>query len=75
MRVRIQNDTGRGYHTKITDVETGQELDVAEVSISLKPSHENQAVLTVFSPVVDLIADAEIKKICPCCGKSMEANE
>jgi hypothetical protein len=76
MRVRIQNDSGLGYMTKITNVETGQELEyVTDVSIELNPNRATQAVLTLIVPAIDIIADAEIKKICPCCGKSMEASE
>jgi len=73
IRVRIQNEGQPGYMTRVTDVETGKELAMvksADLTIRFDASDRNMPVahLTVYAPVVDVIADADIKYICPCCG-------
>jgi hypothetical protein len=70
-RVRIQNDGGPGYTTRITDADTGQpigsifhirlvDLDVKEVP---------KVLLWQHTQVIDVTANAEIVGVCPCCGK------
>jgi hypothetical protein len=72
MKVRIQNDGKPGYLTDITDAETGQAIEFVtrlELEISSSRKSVPSAVLYVAYPVVDVIADAEIKHVCPVCGK------
>lgn len=74
MKIRIQNDGGPGFQTKITSVETGQTLNYvteADIHIEWGATDSIPTVrLTQLFPVVDIIADAEIKQICPCCGQA-----
>ncbi len=73
MKVRILNETGISYQTKIIDVETGKELThVGRVDLGFDASSGPiTARLTVYRPPIDIIADAEIRKVCPCCGKEV----
>jgi hypothetical protein len=68
--VRIFNDTGIGYGTKVTDAETGEEVkNVAFISLNFGPCDRMQAIIHVINPVIDVIADADIRQVCPCCGQ------
>jgi len=72
--VRIVNDGKPGYDTLVTDADTGTEiLHVMAVDVHLEANRElPQAILTMGLPIVDIIADAEIKQVCPCCGRPVE---
>ncbi len=78
MKIRIQNDGKPSYMTKITDAETGKAIHmVGRVEVNLVIDAGNRdpiprAIMTVFMPVVDIIADAEIKQVCPVCGREKE---
>jgi hypothetical protein len=72
VKIRIQNDGQPGYMTKITDAETGKTLDwqIFRVELDARGSKEPPyAVIYCYMPAVDIIADAEIKHVCPVCGK------
>ena len=72
IRVRIVNDGLPGYMTRITDVETGQEIErVKEVHFHFDAAKVTIASLVVYAPVVDVIVDAEIKHMCPYCGQHL----
>lgn len=76
MKVRIQHD-GKGpagYNTRITDAETGEPLGyVQRVEMDIQANGDPvTAILTIAMPVIDVIADAEIKHVCPCCGREQE---
>lgn len=79
MKVRITHDGNgpAGYNTKITDAETGEPLGyVQRVEMDIQANGDPViAVLTVAMPVVDVIADAEIKRVCPCCGAPQDEEE
>lgn len=74
MKVRIQNDSGVGYQTKITNAETGEDLSskIFRVELELDVTKVAMATVFMYTPVVDVIADAEIRKVCPCCGRENE---
>lgn len=74
MKIRIQNDGKPAYSTTVTDVETGKQLEyVTRVDLTIDVHDQlPQALLTMITPVVDVIADAEIRQVCPCCGKPTE---
>ena len=74
MRVRIQNDGKHFYKTVFTSVETGEKMQyVASATIHLKADEPLPTVeLVMVTPVVDIIADAEIKRVCPCCGRPVD---
>ncbi len=73
MKVRIQNDGKPGYTTQVTNAETGEVLDLQVTEVTIKASKEiPYALLTSILPVVDVIADAEIRHVCPYCGKPKE---
>ncbi len=82
IRVRIQNDGHLSRQTKVTDVETGREFyGVTKVvigDINDPAAHPfPYAEITIADAIFDVIADAQIKHICPCCGRDvvLEANE
>lgn len=69
-KVRILNEDGVSFHTKIIDVESGKELEyigLVELAFDAQsgPIH---ARLTQYCTPIDIIADAEIKRICSYCG-------
>ena len=70
-RVRIVNDGGPGYATKITDAETGQHIDnvfhIRLVDIDVKDVP--RAILWTYTPVVDVVAYADIVDCCKYCGQ------
>lgn len=70
MKVRIVNDGQPSYHTQITNVETGERIErVTDVRLYISAQRElPEADITVIMPHVDVIADAEVKQVCPCCG-------
>lgn len=70
--VKIQCD-GNPHTMRVTDTETGQDMQVTSVNLSMNASERYPDVtLTVALPALDLIADAEIKHVCPCCGRDVE---
>ena len=74
VKIRIQNDGQPGYMTQVTDAETGKTLDwhIFRVELDARSDRETQAIIYCYMPAVDLIADAEIKHVCPVCGKPEE---
>lgn len=79
MRVRIQHDGKNvgGIHAYVTNAETGELIDYVQ-SVELEMQATNDPVIariTVAVPVLDIIADAEIKHVCPCCGSPQEDEE
>ncbi len=74
MKIRIQNDGQSAYMTTVTNAETGEHITNAfrfELDVS-KHKDMPVAVLYIYSPVIDWTGDAEIKQICPCCGREKE---
>jgi hypothetical protein len=72
-RVRIQNNGEAGYMTQVTDAETGEKLEIGITEVCIKAKDDMPyAILTSIFPVIDIVADAEIKHVCPYCGKSRE---
>ncbi len=72
-RVRIASEDTVGYKARVTDADTGESIDnVFRVEIDFNANQLITAKLTCYSTVLDLIADAEIQHICPCCGKPDE---
>ena len=74
MKVRITNDGKHNYNTHFTSIETGQELlYVTKATITFNASQEAPtADITMLYPEVDIIADAEIKHVCRCCGHPVD---
>lgn len=73
-RIRIQNDGQPGCMTKITDADTGKELEWQTFRVTLDASYKELplAIVYVYLPVVDMIVDAKIRHVCPCCGRAVE---
>ena len=70
MKVRIYNNGQDAHMTQITDAETGKQLDLRVIELTIKVQDGlPHAILTSVLPVVDVIADAEIKHVCPYCGR------
>ena len=75
-KVRIKNDGLPAYMTEVTDADSGQSIDcVQRIDLVIdvtEPSNRRAmpyATMLVGFPVVDIIADADIKHVCPVCGK------
>ena len=73
IRVRIEHDgNSPSYNAKITDAETGAEIQhVKSAELRLDADRGGlipRVYLEVYAPLIDIIADAEVKHICPCCG-------
>jgi hypothetical protein len=73
MKIKIVNEGQPGRMTRIFDADTGKSLDyVTRVEVALDISAEPpHAVIYQAFPLVEIIADAEVKQICPCCGRSV----
>jgi len=77
-RIRIENSGQPAYLTKITDIETGKELEwhIFHIDIDARTRMEPPiATVSVYMPTVDIIADAEIRQVCPCCGRDVDDKE
>lgn len=75
MKVRIEHDGSKeAYKSRITNAETGEAIEhVGRIELDFNAaSGPVVAKVTVYMPVIDLIVDAEIKHVCPCCGKDKE---
>lgn len=72
MKVRITHNGAieANHYTRVTDLETGQPLEyVKHVALDIPANNDPiTATITVAGPEIDIIADAEIKHVCPCCG-------
>jgi hypothetical protein len=71
VKVRIENNGQVGYMTKVTEAETGKVLDLQITKVIITVDDAPRAILTSVLPVLDIIADAEIKHACPHCGKTI----
>ena len=63
LRVRIVNDGGPAYATKITNAETGELIDgVTNIEISIGVNKDPiKAKITITRPMIDIVADAEVE--------------
>lgn len=60
-RVRITNDSGRGYQTKVTNIATGEYIpNITHISLDINPCREIRAKIETAIPIIDIVADAEI---------------
>lgn len=72
-RVRITNDGQPSWLTKITNAETGEEIPrIRNITIRMNNDLIPSAYITTEMPIVDVVVDAEIKQVCPCCGRPTE---
>ena len=77
--VRIEhNGVHRANAIKVTDVQTGKEIrHITKVLIDINQGNMNdrlKATIEFYQPVLNVIADADIIEICPCCRRPMEEN-
>lgn len=74
MPIRIVNEVGNGYKTRIFDAETGEDLttklSVLSIRIDdIRPNEMVTARIDVAPEKVDItVAEAEIRQVCPYCG-------
>jgi len=69
MKVRIVNEGKPGFFTTITDAETGQDLsDLMITEIRIEVHDRIPTAILTCTPAFDIIAEAAIKRTCPCCG-------
>ena len=73
-RVKIYNPGGAGWQTKVTDVETGEEIvNISQVEVVISTQGMPTAtVYTFIAPEVDLTVFAEQKNVCPCCRQVID---
>ena len=79
-KIRIQNDGQPAHMTKVTDAETGENIDyVMRIDLVIDANEDEfrrsmpYVIMHVgWLPIVDVIVDAEIRKVCPVCGKPKE---
>jgi hypothetical protein len=63
MKLKIVNENGVGFGTKIMNAETGEEITgVCEAKIYLAPDEPVVAELTFFVPSFDVFAIAKLSK-------------
>ncbi len=80
VRVRIQHDGGPAYAMRVTDVNTGKTIEnISGMHWSFDLNDRAcdygrppVVKLTVHDPIVDVIVDAAVRKVCPCCGRPVE---
>jgi hypothetical protein len=66
---------GPAYNIQVKDLQTGRYLAARSLSLTVGPGDWDEpfkVFLEVNHPIIDLIADAEIRSICPCCGREVE---
>lgn len=79
VKVRITHDgNGPAKRAKVTEIETGREIVfIRKVLIDIHPDNFNEATtatIQFYNPRVDMIANADITQVCPCCGKPVKEN-
>jgi hypothetical protein len=78
-RVRVKNDGGPGYATKVTDADTGQPIDyIYHVKVVDIDVHDTPRVLMwAHNPIMDITGIAETTNVCPFCKaqKNVEPTE
>jgi hypothetical protein len=63
-RVRITNHPDLPHELTAYDPETGEEIRrIRAISIEGKASHATEATITTLMPLVDLMADAEMRDL------------
>lgn len=75
MRVRIINDDGKGYLTKVLNAETGEEIHgVVAVTIDhLTVTNEPIKITLELHPLsLDIVGVASFVKLCPFCGETIK---
>lgn len=78
MAIRIVNEDGNGYKTRIYDAETGEDLTpkmhISSLSIDLRVDAVVSASMTIWPSRIDITAEkVEIRQQCPYCGHESEA--
>ena len=72
-KVHITHSGNEPAHfIQVKDLETGRYLAARSLKIDVNPGIWDKPLkvqIEVNAPVIDLIADAEIKEVCPCCGR------
>ena len=75
-KVRItHNGEGPAYNVQVKDLQTGRYLAARSLSLSVGPGTWEEpfkVFLEVNQPIIDLVVDAEIRSVCPCCGREVE---
>lgn len=75
--MKIRNDGQPAHATKVTNAETGEEITNAfrfDLDVS-KNKGIPIAVLYAYLPLIDWTGEAEITRVCPCCGREKEQAE
>lgn len=74
MAIRIVNEGGPSYTTKVYDAETGEDLttrlNVSRIELTIDAKYNvPTAQLTVYTPKVEItLEEAQVKQVCPYCG-------
>lgn len=71
-KVRIYSEDAMARQCKITDIESGQEIDsVRSVKIEMDVNKANMAILEIVLPTIDIEAIAKLHLTCPHCKKDI----
>ncbi len=75
MLIRIVNETGIDYQTKIYDQETGKVIENV-TAITISPMTVKKGYITALLEIsphrLDIIAQARFATICPHCGERVQ---
>lgn len=77
MALRIVNEVGVGYQTKVLDAETGEDLtsrlSIADISLRIKVNEPITADIMAYPQKIDItMEEAQIRRVCPYCGHETE---
>ena len=71
-RIRVQGD-GSVTGTKVTDAQTGEELNAFEISLLQRVGEVPLAAIRTWCPEVDVVAElGSCVEMCPFCGREAE---
>lgn len=80
IRVHIFHDgTHPGWDVKVTDANTGKEFGhIKRLTIELNPDNFSdplRAIIHFSRPLLDIMAEADITEVCPCCRRPVNLEE
>lgn len=76
MKVRILNEDGKPWNTRVLDAETGElieEITALEIDrVDASKQDSIKVYLEVYPTAIDLIGEAEFYTRCPHCGERIQ---
>ena len=75
IKIRIQYDGGPAHAAKITDAETGAQIEGAFRVVLDANNGLPSATLYTYQPIVDVTTNATVLALCPNCQKLLNQDE